>query len=221
MKKKTLLISFYSLDLNSYSLINYWPIKNSSINDFAGSANMTYGPNVALTSDRFNNPNSALDFQSGYNSIPSGVYFNGDFTVSVWINYNQNAQWARVLEISNSQADVVTMHASWSSTGFPGISITIAPGNFRDTSSSPALQTGRWYHVVYGLCGATARIYVDGQLKVTGGQLRPTNVNRTTNFIGGNSYGQANLNAKLDELRIYNRCMSQSEIMNLFNYVNA
>ena len=68
---------------------------------------MIYGPNVALTSDRFNNPNSALNFVSGYNTVPSGVYFNGDFTVTVWINYNQHASSARVLEFSNSKTDVV------------------------------------------------------------------------------------------------------------------
>ena len=78
-------------------------------------------------------------------------------------------------------------------------------------------QLSNRYHVAYEVCGTTGKIYVDGQLKASGTQLRPSNVNRTTNFIGGNSFNNYNLNAKLDELRIYNRCMSQNEIMNLIN----
>ena len=205
------------MDLNSFGLINYWPIKNSSINDHTGTSHMIYGSNVTLTSDRFNNSNSALNFASGYNTVPSGVYFSGDFTFTVWIYYNQNPTWTRILEFSNSQTDVVSLQASYSSNGSPGLVINVGSSTYFGTYYTPALLTGRWYHVAYEVCGDTGNIYVDGELKVSGTQVRPSNVIRTTNFIGGNNYGAANLNAKLDELRLYNRCMSQNEIMNLIN----
>ena len=182
---------------------------------------MIYGSNVAVTSDRFNNPNSALDFKSGYNTVPSGVYFNGDFTFTVWINYNENRAWATILEFSNYQTDVVGLHASYSNLGTPGMVLIVGSGTSTDTLFTSALQTGRWYHVAYEVCGTTGKVYVDGQLKVSGTQVRPSNVNRTTNFIGGNNYAHANLNAKLDELRLYNRCMSKKEIMNLMSFSNT
>ena len=208
--------------MNRYALINYWPINNNSMNDYVGTSNMIYGANNTYCPDRFNNTNSALNFENGFNTVPSGFYFNGDFTVSVWIYYNQNPALARVLEFSNSKTDIVSIQASYSTSGFPGITINVGSGTPTNTYLlSPSLETGRWYHVVYGLCGTTAKIYVDGQLKVSGTQSRPANVNRTTNFIGGNNYGYANLNARLDELRIYGRCMSQNEIMNLINFSNA
>ena len=207
------------MDLNSFGLINYWPIRNSSINDFAGSANMTYGQNVSLTTDRFENPSSALDFKSGFNTVPSGVYFNGDFTFTVWIYYNENVIWTRILEFSNSQIDVVSFQSSLDSTGCPGM--TIGSGSFLGTYFQEPLETGRWYHVAYVLCGTTGKIYVDGKLKALSEQNRPENLNRATNFIGGNNFGNENLNAKLDDLRLYNRCMSQNEIVNLMNYTNV
>jgi arabinan endo-1,5-alpha-L-arabinosidase len=180
---------------------------------------MSYGSNVTLTSDRFNNPNSALDFQSGYNTLPGGVYFNGDFTFTVWIYYNQNPAWATILEFSNSRADVVSFQSSLASTGSPGMVIGFS--DFSETFFEESLETGRWYHVAFVLCGRTGKIYVDGQLKASSQLDRPANLNRDTNFVGGNSFGDANLNAKLDELRIYNRCMSQNEINNLMNFVNV
>ena len=128
---------------------------------------MIYGSNVTLTSDRFNNPNSALDFQSGYNTLPGGVYFNGDFTVTVWIYYNQNPSWATILEFSNSKIDVVSLQASYASNGSPGMALIVGSGSSTDTSFTSALQTGRWYHVAFEVCGTTGKIFVDGQLNVS------------------------------------------------------
>ena len=180
---------------------------------------MIYGSNVTVTSDRFNNPNSALDFQSGYNTVPSGVYFNGDFTFTVWIYYNQNPACATILEFSNSKAYLVSFQSSIDSTGSPGM--VIGSSDFSVTFFEESLETGRWYHVAFVFCGSTGKIYVDGQLKASSEQNRPDDLNRDTNFIGGNSFGDPNLNAKLDELRIYNRCMSEYEINNLMNFVNV
>ena len=47
-----------------------------------------------------------------------------------------------------------------------------------------------------------------------------SSVSRATNYVGGNSFGEAMRNGKTDELRIYNRPLSLNEIMNLMNYVN-
>jgi len=208
------------LDLNSYGLINYWPIKNN-MDDYVGSSHMTYAANNYFSSDRFNNTNSALNFVNGYNIVPSGVYFNGDFTVTLWISYNQMIDWSRILEFSNLKSDVVALYSSWSNIGTPGWLITNGSSNSMNITFSPTLQTNRWYHVAFRFCNTNAKIYVDGVLKVAGSQLVPNNVTRTTNYIGGNSFGDGNLNAKIDDLRIYGRCMSQNEIMNLMNYVNT
>lgn len=187
------------------------------MNDSVGTSHMIYGANNTLCPDRFNNTNSAINFVNGYNSFPAGVYFNGGFTVALWINYNQMVNWARILEVSNLKSDVVSVFGSWESTGSPGLEISIGSKNWLDTSFSGALLTGKWYHLAFTLCSTIAKIYVDGVLKVSGPQLTPTGVTRTTNYVGGNSFGNASLNARLDELRLYNRCISQNEIMNLIN----
>ena len=211
----------FSLDLNSYGLLNYWPIQNN-MDDYAGGSHMIFGANNSISSDRFNNSDSALNFANGFNLVPSGVYFSGDFTVTLWINYNQMVDWSRILEFSNSKTDAISLYASWSNLATPGLNIINGSSNSVNTTFSSALQTNKWYHVAFRFCAASAKIYVDGVLKASAGnQLVPNNVTRTTNFIGGNSFGDAKLNAKIDELRIYKRCVSQNEIMNLMSYSNA
>ena len=207
------------MDLNSYGLVNYWPIQNSSINDYAGSSHMIYGANNTLCPDRFNNPNSALNFASGYNSIPSGVYFNSDFTATAWINYNQFSTFSKIFEVANIQNQLVSFFGTYSSNNCPGFAVNSVSS---PTYCTDTLQTGQWYHVAVTLCGTTGKLYLDGNIKSQNTNTeRPVDVLRTINYIGkGNSPTDPNLNAKIDELRIYNRCMSQNEIMNLMKFSN-
>ena len=48
--------------------------------------------------------NSYLWLDSGYVTAPPGVYFNGDFSVSVWIKAVNLANWQRVFDFGNGPA---------------------------------------------------------------------------------------------------------------------
>ena len=67
-------------------LVNYWAFCGST-RDIVGGMDMTIRLNGVLTADRFNNPNSALQFNFGYGSVPPGSYFNSStgFTFMIWI----------------------------------------------------------------------------------------------------------------------------------------
>ena len=202
--------------MNAYGLTNYWPIKANE-DDYAGTAHMIYGANNSFCPDRYNNANSAINFANGFNTVPSGVYFSGDFTISLWISLNQIVSLTKIVEFSNNKSDLVSLYASSSKIG-----LIIGKGAVSmDTSFSQSLQTSQWYFFSVTFCETRARFYLDGNLKYTATQLVPNGIVRTTNYVGGNSFGNAKLNAKIDELRVYNRCLSQNEIMNLMNFENT
>jgi hypothetical protein len=77
------------------------------------------------------------------------------------------------------------------------------------------LSTGEWYHVAATWDGATVRIYVDGALDNTpasrsgyiGADTRPL-------YIGGRS-GADLFDGLLQEVRLYNRALTQAEIIRL------
>ena len=48
---------------------------------------------------------SYLWLNSGYVTAPPGVYFNGDFSVSVWIKPINLASWQRVFDFGNGPAN--------------------------------------------------------------------------------------------------------------------
>ncbi len=63
----------------------------------------------------------------------------------------------------------------------------------------------------------TAKIYLNGTLVGNGTcssnpACRPTNVTRTLNFIGKSNWGDANINAILDEIKIFSSALNQTEV---------
>ena len=74
---------------------------------------------------------------------------------------------------------------------------------------------GKWYHFVGTWGSGGIKIYIDGELKgtnpYTGGVPQWTHYN----YLGTNTWG-GYVNSTIDEVRIYNRALSDSEIQELY-----
>lgn len=85
---------------------------------------------------------------------------------------------------------------------------------------------GQWVHLTYTQSGNTGRLYVNGELRNTNPNitLKPSNIGATAfNYIARPTYtGDINLqNAQLSDFRIYNRAITQDEILILNGYPAA
>ena len=78
------------------------------------------------------------------------------------------------------------------------------------------LNTGQWYHVAATWDGTTVRVYVDGVLDNDPPDSRGGTIDTDTRpfYIGGRS-GADLLDGILDDIRIYNRALSEAEIKNV------
>ena len=88
--------------------------------------------------------------------------------------------------------------------------------------SNEALSYGRYYHVVGTYDGTTARLYIDGVLQTTTGSgsaiSYPASV--AQNFAVGKYSTNAYSSSVIDDVRIYNRALSASEIYTLYREGN-
>lgn len=166
---------------------------------------MYNGYNVEFVEDRFGNPNSAISY--GYYQIPPGVYIKGDFTISFWIR-NSNDYAKTIFKFENNTYDTILIFSNGFATNWYGV--------YGDIYSTD------WKLVVATLSGRTGSLYINGLLKIQKNEMYiPLNVKRITNIgnIGEAVYQQQNnLNSYLDDLRIYDRALSQSEIYQLLCY---
>ncbi len=87
------------------------------------------------------------------------------------------------------------------------------PGTYF-TDSTNLLNT--WYHLTFVLSGSSGRIYVNGNMTAKETSMpESTNIAKTWCCIG--SLDQRSANVAIDELKFYNRALSEAEIRNDYN----
>ena len=180
-----------------------------------GTAHLYNGVNALFTTDRFQNENSAIRFTNGYYQVPAGVYFRGDFTISVWQRLSKLVNWARIIDFGNGPNSDSIFLAS-TTVGQPVMFIYNNSNSFTRVQTVSSLVIGNWAHVAFTLTGTTAKIYLNGTFVALTPFMTPSNTLRTRNYIGrSNTSGIGYLNADLDDLMIFNRSLSDSEVKEL------
>ena len=192
--------------------MNFWPIDDNLIDVVAG-ANMTQNGFANFANDRFQNVASAINFNGGSYSVPSGVYFSGDFTVSVWGNQDINGfnNWPSILcftnWVSNALKDTICLQ-------FGNQQLPYFHSYSGNTSSfiisTQAFNPNTWTHFAFTLNGNNGSIYINGVLASTGYLNVPNNVVRTLNTFG--TFKGLTCYAKIDFIKFYNRSLSSTEI---------
>ena len=195
-------------------MVNHWPIQNNTL-DIKGNAHLYNGVNVPFTTDR--NEKSAIRLTYGYYQVPAGVYFSGDFTISVWIRLNKLVNWARIIDFGNgAPSNNIILASSNVASGQPILILYNNTSTNTRVATGSSLKIGNWTHIAFTLNGSIGKIYMNGTFAALTPFLRPINISRSLNYVGKSNWAtNENLNADLDDLMIFNRSLSESEINEL------
>ncbi len=192
------------------NLINHWPMNN--LTDVVGGSNLYGGVNYSYVLDRYCQSDSAIHFNNGYLQVPSGcVYFSGDFTITAWIYLiSLQSEVIIIIDFMNVECGIYSsLSNQLNQTDFTYL-----------TTSSPVLNLNEWYFITFVLNDTIGYIYVNGN-EITAGPLdKPNNLTKTNNYIGkssNNSINNYSNNVIFDDIKIYQGCLTQTEIMNNYN----
>lgn len=169
-------------------------------------------------SDNCSSPfGNGLDFNDtpNYATLPSGVYFNGAFTIECWVYPRAYSNWSRIIDFGNGAGiNNVLLAYSFSTTGQPGLYI-----EGTQIPASSQLPLNQWSHVAATFLGGTGTIYINGIASGSGTFPTPANVVRNLNYIGRSNWGTSDpdANAIFDELRIWNIAKSPAQILAQMN----
>jgi hypothetical protein len=201
-------------------LINYWAF-NGNVNDVVGNSNLYGGFNAGLTSDRFGIPDSALNLTNGYLQVPPGVYFNGtELSIMSWVKPRSFRKFSRLIDFGNgADQDNVFLSLCEYYYSLPHLDF-IMEGNKIWVLSTKQLQLNQWQHLAGVYSFPYLYIYIDGILATPSGSKTTLpsfslkNVVRTSNFLGRSNWypSDEDTNADIDDLKIFNRALSQQEI---------
>lgn len=198
-------------------LVAYYPF-NGNANDRSGNKRHGHAVDATLTADRFGVPNKAFlfDGKTSHIHIPGTTDLHLDeqgFTLSAWV------AGSLTTPRPNDGLIIVGKHCFHTGNGYflgtdggdhlrfgMGDSL-IAPETYLDD---------RWHHLVGTFDGATQVLYVDGVLKGSRRHAPPT-VNYADIVIGATANPSGFFQGKIDDVRIYSRALTSTEVEALFH----
>ena len=182
-----------------------------------GGAHLYNGIKAGLTTDRFGRSLSALNLNEGCYQIPPGNYFpTGQFTITVWCKLRAFGLWSNIVSFFNGILFDAIFFGFQASSSNPELSIFNGNISIADAKCPSAIQLNQWTHLTISFDQSlNFKIYVNANLTANANWNQPLkNTTRVYNFIGraDNYPGDKDLNAVLDELKIFNRALTQQEI---------
>ena len=219
-------LSFILISISTFSqvptsgLVAYYPF-NGNAQDAVGTNHGAVN-GATLTTDRKGNISNAYSFNgsSNYIQIPHSNTFNitGVITLSVWINTNNVNLSQRIIDkttVSGSDAYMIDFRPSQQIRFI----VANAGSNGQTQAQSDAVFTNnnQWYHFVVTYDNNNVRFYKDGLIINTKIQTGSSINNSNPLRFGANSLLNGDwFNGKLDDIRIYNRALTDTEVQQLY-----
>jgi|GEM_PF-1391411 len=210
-------------------LMAYYPF-NGNAGDSSGNANHAVFNNATLTTDRFGNANSAYAFNgtNTYMKVLNSPSLNVANSISIcaWVkvtgfNY-ASCHGNRILYKSDVEAGSGNYGIDFSdrncATSTPDTTHELFYGDGTLANYTSYVQKNNWYFLVSTFDGKMARTYINNQLVDSNATTISSFTNGYDLYIGklNSSGGLYYLNGVLDDIRIYSRALSQSDISALY-----
>ncbi len=214
-------------------LVGWWPM-NGNAKDSSGNSNDGVVGGAKLTTDSFGMANKAYQFSAGTyidcGNKTSLKRFNTDFTISAWVYLDKYPSGF----FPDYSSTVLSNRGANNSGSLFAIDnggkfeLTVLGGpSARRVSSKTQVPLSSWCHLTVtfkynGSTGNVGKAYLNGVLDQTNDSM-PAMITPDTNRTSlGKEVSNGNtkyyLNGKLDDVRIYNRELSASEVAALASF---
>lgn len=227
--KKTLflLLTFTSLIATAQinlplGLIGHYPFSGNA-NDISGNNINGVVTNATLTTDKYNNPNSAYYFNgtSSYILLPfSSLYdfkSSDSFSISVWVLPDQGYSWPAQAVVVKAPTHPDFTLSQWNYgtyilnyKGMGGFAFNNVLNGSTTFTPNPC-----WYNIIQTYKNGVWKMYVNGVLESSDATQSRYILQDGSSRIAfgkkGESFGDW-YKGKMDEIRLYNRVLNQQEV---------
>ncbi len=140
-----------------------------------------------------------------------GLSLAGDMTITAWI-YPTDFVGVNGI-VGKTENNVPSPYDFYTTQTTGTLRFYVGDGeSFQFIESTDALTTGEWQHVVAVRSGNTGRLYINGEPKGSGSLSVSAVDDNGTLRIGSRDDGLTKMKGGLDDVRIYNRVLSDTEI---------
>lgn len=218
---------------NNLGLVGYWSFddaRGSTATDFSGNGNAGTLTNMDTSSDWVaGKRGGALEFDGSDDHVRTDYNGLGEagqsFTVSIWIKSSDTLSGNNFAINNYVDSDHTGFFAIGSDNNAKGMFLWLRDDNNTEVAKTnyyePAFD-GEWHHYtgVRDIENDEVRFYIDGELKETVNSSNTNPVRDNDSFLGFMRHNDKNsqtLEGKIDEVRVYDRVLSSSEVKGLYN----
>lgn len=223
-------VSLYQADGNGNSvnlgqgLLGYWAFNGNARDSTPYADNLTVHGAPSLTTDREGRANSAysvVDTNNDYFTVPAGSMFNGagGLTYNIWLMrtaVSTGSQWPEILGANNTHVYYGIRSQNY------GDNLTFEYGTspysgaaWGAISIKNPIPLNQWHMFTITYDGSTLKSYYDGSFVTS-----QASITLNPSFGGIDILSGGNFNGSVDDVRIWNRALTASEVSALYNLYN-
>lgn len=131
-----------------------------------------------------------------------------NFSIALWVNLSSGSDWNDVFSLGSSASGTFRMECS---DGAKTLNL-YGNGGYTDNGGAGwwSISNNTWYHFAYVIDNSNMYVYVNGVLQ------KSRTIYANDSLTGTISFGDSSISCKVNDFRIYNHCLTDVEIKNLY-----
>ncbi len=155
-----------------------------------------------------------------YVQLPPTIVQGDELTVSLWVLPEAATSWQRIFDFGyDTDHYLFLTHTNGSK-----MRLAIKNGGSEQTLDATRLTLRQWHHVAVTMKPGHTAIYIDGQLaaQTDAITISPADVKPVVNYLGRSQFNaDPYFSGYLDDVRIYNRALTASDISAIVSQATA
>jgi len=226
MRKFFLLACCVAISANSIAqtlgtgLVAYYPFNNSTADVTPNHNDLSASGSIEFVNDRFGRANKAVSFSRNGNSYLSRPFFDypDSISISYWQKPALDSEWAITVFNGSTFDGVGFIIDNYPTGGNTGPFLNFFAGGILKAGNAYVFKKNTWQHVVATIKNGDYVVYVNNSINAAG---HLTTIPPSYFFTVGVAFDRTTYKAyytgAIDDIRIYNRVLSPSEVSALYN----
>ena len=179
--------------------------------------NLNHGASLKKASFTDGKINKALQLSGSmeFLQLPTDIANHQNLTVSTWVKWDGGANRQRVFDFGSGEDQYIFLTYSSNMQSLRFAMKNGAEEQALETVLPSPIRIGNWVHLALTIGDVEVRIYVNGELAVSSGDItiRPMDIRPCLNYIGRSQFAADPMfKGSIDDFRVYNYELSAEDI---------